>query len=255
MDRCRKTDLCIENTLVLDSGSGITNVMRITILILCIMILDSGLPAQSLVLYSKKGRILKSDELFTIENRSIVYRDSNLVKKVVPVKALREIRYALKSYRPLGNVFIFSGGFIIGSALLPSVLTGDPEFLVTHAKITVDQFQIEAPIAIFGMVSYLTGWILNKMGALIGRDVVYYDVAKLNYDNRKMILESIIQDMVKRKKGKNTGEYQYRPEGRKRSRLLGLSWEGKTGSASEWLRNKNLKERKFLEFGWKKDKK
>ena len=70
---------------------------------------------------------------------------------------------------------------------MPSVLTGDPEFLVSHAKITVNQFQIEAPLAVFGMVSYLTGWILNKMGALIGRDVVYYDVAKLNYDNRKMI--------------------------------------------------------------------
>ena len=97
--------------------------------------------------------------------------------------------------------------------------------------------------------------ILNKMGALIGREWIYYDVAKLNYENRKRILESIIQDMVKRKKGKNTGEYQYRPEGRKRSRLLGLSWEGKTGSASEWVKNKNLKERKFLEFGWKKDKK
>ena len=229
--------------------------MRLTLLILCLMILEPGLPAQSMVLYSKKGRILKSDELFMIENRSIVYRDSNLVKKVVPVKSLREIRYALKSYKPFGNIFVFAGAFTIVSALVPSVLFGNPAFLVARVKITLDQYQVEPPVVSIGAGLYITGWILNKMGALIGRDVIYYDVAKLNYENRKMILESIIQDMVKRQKGKRTGEYQYEPEGRKKSRLLGISWEGKTGLASKWLEKKNLKERKFLEFGWKTKKK
>ena len=100
MGRCREADLCIGDTPALDFNSGITMVMRITILILFLMIFEPGLSAQSMVLYSKKGRILKSNELFTIENRSIVYRDSNLVKKVIPVKSLKEIRYALKSYNP-----------------------------------------------------------------------------------------------------------------------------------------------------------
>jgi len=249
--RCREADLCIGDTPALDFNSGITMVMRITILILFLMIFEPGLSAQSMVLYSKKGRILKSNELFTIENRSIVYRDSNLVKKVIPVKSLKEIRYALKSYKPFGNIFVFAGAFTIGSALLPAVLFGDPAFLVARVKITLDQYQMEPPVASIGAGLYLMGWILNKMGALIGRDIIYYDVAKLNYQNREMILESIIADMKKRKKGKKTGKYQYEPEGRKRSRLLGISWEGKTGLASKWLEKKNLKERKFLEFGWK----
>ena len=240
MGRCREADLCIGDTPALDFNSGITMVMRITILILFLMIFEPGLSAESLVLYSKIGRILKSNELFTIENRSIVYRDSNLVKKVIPVKSLKEIRYALKSYKPFGNIFVFAGAFTIGSA-----------FLGARVKITLDQYQVEPPVASIGAGLYLTGWILNKMGALIGRDIIYYDVAKLNYKNREMILESIIADMKKRKKGEKTGKYQYEPEGRKRSRLLGISWEGKTGLASKWLEKKNLKERKFLEFGWK----
>ena len=102
----------------------------------------------------------------------------------IPIASLNEIRYAEKSYKPAGVPFVMLGKFIAATVIGASV-AGQPDYAVPG--ITV------------GLLLYMTGKLLNNVGAKFGRDVIYYDIDDLDVNDRKMILSTISMDLDKRK--------------------------------------------------------
>ena len=81
--------------------------------------------AQSISVYPKKGSKVKMTKGIVLKNGSIVLSDSSIIKKIIPLKYIDKIKYAQKSYKPIGNIFWFSGQWILSCSLLPAVI-GNP---------------------------------------------------------------------------------------------------------------------------------
>ena len=174
--------------------------MKKIISILLICIFYSLVSAQSISLYPKKGRKIKLDKVFTIKNGSIVISDSFLIKKVLPLKSIKKIKYSQKSYKPIGYIFWFSGQWILGCSLLSSVI-GNPTLFYQYGGL--------------GAILVSSGIVLNNIGSRFGRNVISYKLRGLNYINRELIVESVLADMKMSRKGNNSGEYYYKPHGKK----------------------------------------
>ena len=166
--------------------------MKKFISILLLFIFYSLVCAQSISLYPKKGKKIKLNNVFTIENGSAVIRDSSIIKKVLPLESLEKIKYAQKSYKPIGNLFWFSGQWILGCSLLPAII-GDPALFYQYGGL--------------GALLITSGIILNKIGSIIGRNIVSYKLRGLNYINREIIIESVLADMKLSNQGNYSGKY------------------------------------------------
>jgi len=208
----------------------------ITLLLFCG--LTSELCAQAVSIYPKNHKKIKIKKLFSIENGSIVIRDSNLVEKVIPLKSIKKIKYAQKSFEPLGAITLFAGNWILGTTLIPAVI-GDPKSLYKYGGI--------------GLVLSISGIILNHVGSQFGSNVIYYKLKGLNYINRTLIAESILLDMNKTIEGGISGQYNYKPYGMniklpKARWFLNLSAKKEPWGIEEWIIKNRLRERRFFEI-------
>ena len=212
--------------------------MKKIISILLICIFYSLVSAQSISLYPKKGRKIKLDKLFTIENGSIVVSDSSLIIKVLPLKSINKIKYSQKSYKPIGNIFWFSGQWILGCSLLSSVI-GNPTLFYQYGGL--------------GAILVSSGIVLNNIGSRFGRNVISYKLRGLNYMNRELIVESVLADMKMSIKGNNSGEYYYKPHGKKinlpkPSWFLSFSANNDPRGIEAWIEKHRLREKRFLQL-------
>ena len=196
---------------------------------------------QKIILYTKAKDVFVSSNDFTIENKNIVFWEDDAVLISIPISSLRKMRYATKTYRPAGTPCVFLGLVLMGSSIGAATF-GYPDFIYSEPKIS----SFSVGYGRIGLGLYLSGKVLNFFGAKFGRDIIYYNLNQQDYEDRKIILESIALDLRKRKSKKYKGEFQYEPEGRKRS-LFGLSWDGK----KPWNSNKKQKpKKKILRFSF-----
>ena len=65
--------------------------MKKLISITLLFIFYSIVSAQTISIYTKKGQRIRLNKVFTIENGSIVIKDSSLIKKVLPLKSIKKI--------------------------------------------------------------------------------------------------------------------------------------------------------------------
>ena len=218
--------------------------MKYLIHIILLFLILAELEGQSISLYPKKGKKIKIDKNFSLGNGSIIIKDNNLISKVLPLKNLKKIKYSQKSYKPIGDIFWFVGQFILGSSLVPAVI-GDPEMFYKYAEV--------------GSVLSIGGFALNKIGKKIGHKVVRYNLKNLNYSNRELIVESIMADITSLSHNKKSGEYYYKPHGKK-LKLPNPRWffsfsarDNSKGIEAFIIKHK-LREKKFIEFAVPKNK-
>ena len=212
--------------------------MKKIISILLICIFYSLVSAQSISLYPKKGRKIKLDKVFTIKNGSIVISDSFFIKKILPLKSIKKIKYSQKSYKPIGNIFWFSGQWILGCSLLSSVI-GNPTLFYQYGGL--------------GAILVSSGIVLNNIGSRFGRNVISYKLRGLNYINRELIFESVLADMKMSRKGNNSGEYYCKPHGKKinlpkPSLFLSFSAKNDPRGIEAWIEKHRLREKRFLQL-------
>ena len=184
--------------------------------------------AQRVQLFTRTDDIFTSSNHFTLENRKVIFWEDEVVLMTVPIKDLVEVRYAEKSYHSLGTPFTFIGALSMAASLGASVsgqMTNELMLYGVGGGITI----------------YLLGKTLNLIGARFGRDIVYQDFDRLDFDTQKLVLESIGLDMRKRDK---QSEFMYGSEGR-RTRLLFFTWEGRN-----ILKKKYKPKRKIVRFSF-----
>ena len=199
----------------------------------------SEISAQKISLYPKRGKKITINKVFNIENGSIVIKDGTLIKRVLPLKSLEKIKYAQKSYKPIGNVFWFSGQWILGSSLIPAVI-GDPTYFFRYGGV--------------GALLTISGIILNNIGSRFGRNIVKYKLKGLNYINRELIVESVLADMRILDQGNQSGEYYHKPHGKKLGFpspkwFLNFSAKNDPRGIEAWIEKHRLREKKFLQLG------
>ena len=203
-----------------------------------VFILCSFLEAQSISVYPKKGGKIKMTNGIALKNGSIVIKDSSVIKKIIPLKYINKVKYAQKSYKPIGNIFLLSGQWILSCSLLPAVI-GDPSLLYKYGGL--------------GGLLAAGGAILNKIGSKFGRHVITYQFKGLNYVNRELIVESVLADMELSVKKKSSSEFYYKPHGKK-IKLPKANWFLRFSASSEprgieaWIEKHRLREKRFLQI-------
>ena len=205
----------------------------VVLLISCSFVLG-----QSISVYPKKGAKIKMKSGIALKNGSIVLKDGSIIKKVIPLKHIKKIKYAQKSYKPIGNIFWFSGQWILSCSLLPAVI-GDPTLFYKYG----------------GLGGLLTagGAILNNIGSKFGRNFISYRFKGLNYVNRELIVESVLADMELTMQKKPSGEFYHKPHGKKinlpkANWLLRFSAKNEPRGIEAWIEKHRLREKRFLQI-------
>ncbi len=191
------------------------------------LFLSSGF-SQRIMLFTKTNDIFTSSNNFTIKKKKVIFWQEKVVLMAVPIRSLVEVRYAEKSYHSLGTPFTFIGALSMAASLGASVsgqMTNELMLYGVGGGITI----------------YLLGKTLNLIGARFGRDIVYQDFDRLDFNTQKLVLESIGLDMRKRDK---QSEFMYGSEGR-RTRLLFFTWEGRN-----ILKKRYKPKRKIVRFSF-----
>ena len=207
----------------------------------CLLFLffSNSIYSQSISLYPKWGKKIKIYDTYDIENGSIIIKDSSLIKKIIPLKSLRKVKYSQKSYKSYGDVLLVSGKLILNFSLLPAV-AGYPDLFYSYSPIS--------------SALILSGSILNHMGMRLGRKVIIYKLKGLNYINRELIFSSIFSDLALSKSNTDIkGEYYYEPHGEriglpKANWFLSFSANNKSFGIEAWIKKHRLREKRFLQF-------
>ena len=206
--------------------------------IIILLIFYSLISAQSVSIYPKKGKKIKLHNVIEIENGSLIVKDRTLIKNIIPLKSIDKLKYAQKSYKPIGNIFLISGKWILNGSLLTAVV-GKPTLFYQYGGI--------------GSMLLCTGIVLNNIGARFGRKVVHYNFKDLNYINRELIFKSVFADMDRLKNGDYKGEYYHKPHGKKIS-LPKPGWLSKLSAKNEprgieaWIEKHGLRQKRFLQI-------
>ena len=209
-----------------------------TFSIIILFIFYSLINAQSVSIYPNKGKKIKLNNVFDIENGSVIVKDSSLIKNIIPLKSINKLKYAQKSYKPIGNIFSISGKWILHGSLLTAVV-GQPTLFYQYGGL--------------GSVLIFTGIVLNNIGARFGRSVIHYNFKNLNYINRELIFKSVLVDMGRIKDADYSGEYYHKPHGKKLS-LPKPGWPEKFSAKNEprgieaWIEKQGLREKRFLQI-------
>ena len=207
----------------------------------CLLFLffSNSIYSQSISLYPKWGKKIKIYDTYDIENGSIIIKDSSLIKKIIPLKSLRKVKYSQKSYKSYGDVLLVPGKLILNFLLLPAV-AGYPDLFYSYSPIS--------------SALILSGSILNHIGMRLGRKVIIYKLKGLNYINRELIFSSIFSDLALLKSNTGIkGEYYYEPHGEKiglpkANWFLGFSAINKPFGIEAWIKRHRLREKRFLQF-------
>jgi len=193
---------------------------------------------QSISVYPKKGAKIKMKSGIALKNGSIVLKDGSIIKKVIPLKHIKKIKYAQKSYKPIGNIFWFSGQWILSCSLLPAVI-GNPTLFYKYGGL--------------GGLLTAAGAILNNIGSKFGRNFISYRFKGLNYFNRELIVESVLADMELTMQKKPSGEFYHKPHGKKIN-LPKVNWFLRFSAKNEprgieaWIQKHRLREKRFLQI-------
>ena len=203
-----------------------------------IIFFSSFLEGQSISVYPKKGAKIKMKSGIDLMNGSIIVKDSSIIKKIIPLKYIDKIKYAQKSYKPIGNIFWFSGQWILSCSLLSAVI-GNPTLFYKYGGL--------------GVLFSVSGVILNKIGSKFGRNITSYRFKGLNYINRELIVESVLADMVLTMKKSPSGEFYHKPHGKKinlpkANWLLSFSAKNEPRGIEAWIEKHRLREKRFLQI-------
>ena len=203
-----------------------------------VFVFCSFVQAQSMSIYPKKGGKIKITNGIVLKNGSIVLSDSSIIKKVIPLKYINKIKYAQKSYRPIGNIFWFSGQWILSCSLLPAVI-GNPTLFYEYGGL--------------GGILMAAGAILNNIGSKFGRNVISYRFKGLNYVNRELIVESVLADMEHTIHKTPSGKFYHKPHGKKLNLpkvnwLLSFSAKSEPRGIEAWIEKHKLREKRFFQI-------
>ena len=202
------------------------------------LIFCSFVVGQSITVYPKKGARIKMKSGIALKNGSIILKDSSIIKKIIPLKYIDKIKYAQKSYKPIGNIFWFSGQWILSCSLLSAVI-GNPALFYKYGGL--------------GGILTASGAILNNIGSKFGRNITSYRFKGLNYINRELIVESVLADMALTMGKKTSGEFYHKPHGKKinlpkANWLLSFSAKNEPRGIEAWIEKHRLRERRFLQI-------
>ena len=202
------------------------------------LIFCSFVVGQSITVYPKKGARIKMKSGIALKNGSIILKDSSIIKKIIPLKYIDKIKYAQKSYKPIGNIFWFSGQWILSCSLLSAVI-GNPTLFYKYGGL--------------GGILTASGAILNNIGSKFGRNITSYRFKGLNYINRELIVESVLADMVLTMKKNPSGEFYHKPHGKKinlpkANWLLSFSAKNEPRGIEAWIEKHRLREKRFLQI-------
>ena len=184
--------------------------------------------SQRIMLFTKTNDIFTSSNNFTIKKKKVIFWQDKVVLMTVPIRNLVEVRYAEESYYTLGTPCTFIGALSMAASLGASIsgqMTNELMYYGVGGGLTI----------------YLLGKTLNLIGARFGRDIVYQDFDRIDFDTQKLVLESIGLDMRKRDK---QSEFMYHPEGRK-TRFLFFTWDGRNP-----FKKKYKPKRKIVRFSF-----
>ena len=81
------------------------------------------------------GKKIKIYDTYDIKNGSIIIKDSSLIKKVIPLKSLRKVKYSQKSYKSYGDILLVPGKWILNCSLLPAVI-GYPNLFYSYGSVS-----------------------------------------------------------------------------------------------------------------------
>ena len=209
-----------------------------TISIIALTIFFSFVEAQSISVYPKKGGKIKMKSDIDLKNGSIILKDSSIIKKIIPLRYIDKIKYAQKSYKPIGNIFWFSGQWILSCSLLPAVI-GNPTLFYKYGGL--------------GGILTVSGAILNNIGSKFGRNITIYRFKGLNYINRELIVESVLADMELTMKKNPSGEFYHKPHGKKinlpkANWFLSFSAKNEPRGIEAWIEKHRLREKRFLQI-------
>ena len=209
-----------------------------TISIIALTIFFSFVEAQSISVYPKKGGKIKMKSDIDLKNGSIILKDSSIIKKIIPLRYIDKIKYAQKSYKPIGNIFWFSGQWILSCSILPSVI-GNPTLFYKYGGL--------------GGILTVSGAILNNIGSKFGRNITIYRFKGLNYINRELIVESVLADMELTMKKNPSGEFYHKPHGKKinlpkANWFLSFSAKNEPRGIEAWIEKHRLREKRFLQI-------
>ena len=214
---------------------------KVIVLILpFVCLFQNNIQSQSISIYPKGEKKIKLYNTHDIVNGSVIVSDSGLIKKVIPLKSIKKIKYSQKSYKPIGDILLSSGKLLLNCSLFPAVI-GYPTLFYSYGVVS------SAMIA--------SGVLINEVGSRIGRKVITYKFNGLNYINRELIFSSIFADMKLYDKTDSSlsGEYYYKPNGKKIN-LPRADWFFDFSAKKEpvgieaWIIKHKLREKKFLEF-------
>ena len=206
---------------------------------LLFLIFSNSIYSQSISLYPKWGKKIKIYDTYDIKNGSIIIKDSSLIKKVIPLKSLRKVKYSQKSYKSYGDILLVSGKWILNCSLFPAVI-GYPNLFYSYGSVS--------------SALILSGSILNQIGMRLGRNVITYKLKGLNYINRELIFSSIFSDLDLLKSNSDIkGEYYYEPHGKKielpkGNWFLKFSANNESFGIEAWIKKHKLREKRFLQF-------
>jgi len=209
-----------------------------TISIIALTIFFSFVEAQSISVYPKKGGKIKMKSDIDLKNGSIILKDSSIIKKIIPLRYIDKIKYAQKSYKPIGNIFWFSGQWILSCSLLPAVI-GNPTLFYKYGGL--------------GGILTVSGAILNNIGSKFGKNITIYRFKGLNYINRELIVESVLADMELTMKKNPSGEFYHKPHGKKinlpkANWFLSFSAKNEPRGIEAWIEKHRLREKRFLQI-------
>ena len=214
---------------------------KVIVLILpFVCLFQNNIQSQSISIYLKGEKKIKLYNTHDIVNGSVIVSDSGLIKKVIPLKSIKKIKYSQKSYKPIGDILLSSGKWLLNCSLFPAVI-GYPTLFYSYGVVS------SAMIA--------SGVLINEVGSRIGRKVITYKFNGLNYINRELIFSSIFADMKLYDKTDSSlsGEYYHKPNGKKIT-LPRADWFFDFSAKKEpvgieaWIIKHKLREKKFLEF-------
>ena len=209
--------------------------------LLLFLLLNTGVAhSQSISLYQKRGAKVKLFDIPKIKNDRLIIKDKNLIKKIIPIKSIKEIKYYRKQSQLVGNALSNTGKWILNLSLIPAV-AGNPTTLYNFGPL--------------GIAVFISGPLVNRLSSKFNLKAISYNLRGLSRVDKKLIFLSIFKDMSKNKSeniSKNS-QYNIKPYGKE----IGIPTVSKSFSYSAkndpigieaWIHKKKLRERKFLEF-------
>lgn len=196
--------------------------------------------SQSISIYQKRGEKIKLYDIPKIKNDRLIITDKKLIKKIIPIKSIKEIRYYRSQNQLVGNAISSTGKWILNLSLIPAAV-GNPTVLYNFGPL--------------GIAVFISGPLIKRLSSKYNLKAISYNLRGLSRLDKKLIFLSIFKDM-KKNKGDNISKnshYNNKPYGKEIgiptiSNLISFSAKNDPIGIEAWILKKKLREKKFLEF-------